>query len=57
MIAVHTCPLWEGPDGTRRPGVAAESNHPPVVGWVNVMEVEISGRRHRLLLTKEAANA
>ncbi len=56
MRAVHTCPLWEDPDGRRRPGLAEEPDHPPVVGWVNVMDVDVAGERHLLLLTNEAAS-
>ncbi len=51
-IAIHTCPLWEEPDGSRRPGLRPESLQLPVVGWVNVMDAEIAGRRCMLLLTK-----
>jgi hypothetical protein len=53
-LAIHTCPLWEEPDGSRRVGMHEENPHPPVVGWVNVMAAEIAGRRY-LLLTKDAA--
>lgn len=56
VIAVHTCPLWEERDGTRRVGIAPEPNHPPVVGWCNVMELILRGERHRVLLTLKAAS-
>lgn len=49
-IVVHTCPLWEEADGTRRIGMEYEEHHPPVVGWVNVLEVKIGGETHLLLL-------
>jgi hypothetical protein len=55
VIAVHTCPLWQDVDGTRRPGMEPEATTPEVVGWVNVMEAEIAGERHRLLLTLDGA--
>jgi hypothetical protein len=54
-LAIHTCPLWEESDGSRRVGMHEENPHPPVVGWVNVMAAEIAGRRYLLLLTKDAA--
>jgi hypothetical protein len=50
LIAVHTCPLWEEPDGSRRPGMEFEPDHPPVVGWVNVMRLQLHGEEFRLLL-------
>ncbi len=41
-LAVHTVPLWEEEDdGTRRLGMEGEDPHPPVVGWCNVMLIEI----------------
>jgi hypothetical protein len=54
LLAVHTCPLWEQHDGQRRVGLEGAPDHPPVVGWVSVMEVELRGERHRLLLRLEA---
>lgn len=53
--AVHTCPLWEHPDGWREPGIAYSPANLPVVGWVNVMDAEIHGQRVLLLLTNDAA--
>ena len=53
--AVITCPLWEDPDGTRRPGFTYEPSPPPVVGWVNVMNLTIDGERYLVLLTTAAA--
>lgn len=55
MIEVATCPLWENADGTRRPGLSYEPEHPPVVGWCNVAVMDIGGELHRLLLTLDAA--
>jgi hypothetical protein len=55
--AIDTCPLWEEPDGSRRVGMAYERDHPPVVGWVNVLDVDIGGVRYQLLLTLAAADA
>jgi hypothetical protein len=49
LKAVHTCPVWEEPDGTRRPGFEEEPDHPPVVGWCNVLDIELGGERYRLL--------
>jgi hypothetical protein len=48
---VHTCPLWEFADGWRAPGMSYDPAKPRVVGWVNVMEVEIHGEPYQLLLT------
>ena len=42
-LVVHTVPLWEEKDGTRRLGMETENPHPPVVGWCNVMLIEIHG--------------
>lgn len=53
-LAVHTCPLWEEPTGQRRIGMDHEPDHPPVVGWVNLHEVEIDGERRLFLLTLDA---
>jgi hypothetical protein len=52
--AHYTCPLWEYPDGRRAPGMTYNPNKPPIVGWVNVMELQIAGEHHRLLLTTDA---
>lgn len=54
IVSVDTCPLWEQPNGWRRPGIAYEADHPPVVGWVNVLVLELAGKEHRLLLTDAA---
>lgn len=48
-LEVHTVPLWEDPDGRRRPALAPEPVTPPVVGWVNVIVVEIDGETYRLM--------
>jgi hypothetical protein len=49
LAAVHTCPVWEEADGTRRPGFDEEPDHPPVVGWCNVLVIDLNGERRRLL--------
>jgi hypothetical protein len=50
LFAVHTCPMWEEPDGTRRPPRDGEVRRDlRVVGWCNVLVVEIRGAVHRLL--------
>jgi hypothetical protein len=52
--AIHTCPMWEGADGSRRPGVEYDPTPHRVVGWCNVAYVHICGLRYRLLLTLDA---
>lgn len=54
LLAVHTCPLWEEEDGTRRVGTAPEADHPQVVGWVNVLLVDVAGTVRQLLVGAEA---
>lgn len=49
LEAVHVVPFWEEDDGTRRPGMRAEADHPPVVGWENVLVLDLDGERHELL--------
>ena len=46
---LHVCPVWEEPDGVRRPGLYPEDDHPPVVGWCNVLVIDINGEQHHLL--------
>jgi hypothetical protein len=50
LIAVHTCPLVEV-DGERHiiPITGYPAADPDVVGWVNVLELELYGERHELL--------
>jgi hypothetical protein len=55
IIEVAPCPLWDDPDGTRRPGVAYEPDAPPVVGWCNVAVMDIGGEPYRVSLTLDAA--
>lgn len=52
-LTVHTCPVWEDDDGSRRPGFTPEDDHPPVVGWCNVLVAEIAGEQHAFLLVYE----
>lgn len=49
VLEVHTCPVWEDADGSRRPGMEPEDDHPPVVRWCNVLVLTIDGDEHRLL--------
>lgn len=56
MLEVQTCPLWEDSDGSRRPGLEYEPDHPPVVGWVNVAVITIDGRPRLVLLTLDAGH-
>ena len=49
LVEVHVCPLWEEADGRRRPGMAYEDPHPRVVGWCNVLIVNLGGAIERLL--------
>jgi hypothetical protein len=37
---LHTVPIWQDKDGTRRPGFEPEDDHPPVVAWGNVAVIE-----------------
>jgi hypothetical protein len=57
MLAISTCPLWEYPDGSRAPGMTYNPNHPRVVAWVNVADLEIDGDVYQLLLTRDASRA
>lgn len=54
VLEVHTCPLWEDEDGSRRVGMEPEEDHPPVVGWVNVLVVDVDGDPRLLLVGAEA---
>jgi hypothetical protein len=49
LKAVHTCPVWEQPDGSYAIGIDEDRNHGPVVGWCNVMVIDFGGRELRLL--------
>jgi hypothetical protein len=51
-LALHTVPVWEHDDGELELGLEPESDPPPVVGWANVLELELDGDRYRLLLTE-----
>lgn len=51
---IHTVPVWEDPDGSRRLGIAPEKDHPPVVGWANVAVIDIEGEPHEFVLTLDA---
>lgn len=55
VLAITTCPLWEHDDGRREVGMQAVAVAPRVIGWVNVLTVEINGERHDLLLTLDAS--
>lgn len=49
LMAVHTCPVWQEPDGARTIGMERRENPPPVVGWCNVLSIRIARRRYLLL--------
>jgi hypothetical protein len=52
-VAVHTVPVYREKDGELRYGLEPEDDHPPVVGWANVHEVEIDGERMFFLAAKQ----
>lgn len=55
-LAIHTCPVWEDQDGQRLIGFhPAQQPDPEVVGWVNVMVLELYGQQHELLLSGAAS--
>lgn len=51
LVAVHTCPLVEL-DGEYHvlPITHYPVDDPDVIGWVNVLEIELDGERHELLV-------
>lgn len=56
LLAIHTCPLWELPDGRQKIGLEewrGEWVDAAVVGWVNVLVLRIFGREYRLLSVSE----
>lgn len=56
LLAIHTCPLWELPDGRQKVGLhewQGEWVGAPVVGWVNVLVLRILGHEYRLLSVLE----
>ncbi len=55
MIAVHTAPLWEKPDGERVVGMRESREPVRVVGWVNAARIRIDGETRWFLLTLDAA--
>lgn len=48
LLAVHTCPVWEEDDGSLSIGIEPREDHPPVIGWCNVLKVELAGEYHLL---------
>lgn len=50
LQSIHTCPVWEEPNGSRRPGFDPDDAHPPVVGWCNVAVIDFDGEPRRFLL-------
>ena len=56
FLAVHTCPLWQEPDGDRTIGLSVREDHPHVVGWVNVGMIRIGGEVRLFLLTRDATD-
>lgn len=54
-LAIHTCPVWEDQDGQRLIGFhPADDPDPEVVGWMNVMVLEVHGQQHNIALTHAA---
>lgn len=51
---IDTCPVWEEDDGSMRPGMDYEPDHPPVVGWCNIATIELDGIEYKLLLNLNA---
>lgn len=49
LLEVHTCPVWQEQDGSRSIGMEPRDDHPPVVGWCNVLVLTIGRRKLRLL--------
>lgn len=49
-VAVHTVPVWQEPDGSTRYGLTEERDHPPVVGWANLVQVELDSGEQVYLL-------
>lgn len=54
LLAVHTVPVWEEPNGQHTLGIEHRDPHPPVVGWANVAAIVISGEPRWFLLTLDA---
>ena len=55
LLAVHTVPLWQEPDGSLTLGMDYRPDHPPVVGWCNAARIRIEGELRWFLLTLDAA--
>ena len=52
LLAVHTCPVWELPDGSQKIGMSewqGKWRNAPVVGWVNVLVLRLFGHEYKLL--------
>ena len=53
LIAVHTVPVWQDETGELTYGLYENSDHPPVIGWANVLEVKAEGETFHLLALDE----
>jgi hypothetical protein len=51
LLAIHTVPVWEEADGSFTYGMEPRDPHPPVIGWANVLVLNLAGRTFKLLAT------
>ena len=56
---IHTCPVWELPDGSQKVGMDEYPfpGKPNVVGWVNVLRIKLAGEVHDFLAVYEGEPA
>ncbi len=54
MLAVHTVPMWEHPNGQRTIGLNERPYYLPTVGWVNAAHIDVDGEARWFLLTLDA---
>jgi hypothetical protein len=57
LLRVHVCPVWQEQDGSRRPGIDPDPDHPPVVGWCNVLVIRLGADVRRLLAVHYRSDA
>lgn len=57
LLEFHVVPVWQETNGVYTYGMRPRPNHPPVIGWANVMIVEIHGTVYPLLLVHEEVEA
>ena len=50
LLAIHTVPIWEDGGKVRVAGLEEVRKDLAVVGWAELMDVEIFGERRRFLL-------